>query len=59
MAQVILTGIIVATAFGITVYRLISFFRSPQKNSTGCTVACKGCALGEGIHRAGATGRKR
>jgi hypothetical protein len=58
MAQVIITGIIVVTAFGITVYRFIRFFQSPDKKSTGCTVACKGCALGEGIHKAGITGRK-
>lgn len=58
MAQIFITGIIVATAFGITVYRFIRFFQSPEKKSTGCTVACKGCALEEGIRRVGAPGRK-
>lgn len=53
MWQDVLTGIIVSGAFGITVYRMVRFFKSPQKKTTGCTVACKGCALGEGIHKTG------
>jgi hypothetical protein len=56
MWQTLITGIIIATALGVAVYRIIRFFRSPRKKNSGCTVACKGCALGAGIHRSGVAG---
>ncbi len=45
MWQLILTGIIIAAASGIVVYRLVRFFRNPVSKCSGCSMNCSGCAL--------------
>jgi hypothetical protein len=47
MWQFIITGIIIAAAAGIALYRTIMFFRSPASHCDGCGMNCTGCSLVE------------
>jgi hypothetical protein len=47
MWQTIITGIIVAAALGITVYKLVKYFTNPLKKCGGCAMNCSGCGLEE------------
>ena len=47
MWQIIITGIIVAAALGITVYKLVRYLANPLKKCGGCAMDCSGCGLEE------------
>ena len=58
MVQLIITVIIVAAAAGITLYRMIAFFRK-EKKAAGCSAGCNGCTLAEKIPHLHAPGKGR
>ena len=45
MYQIIIVAVIVAVAAGITVVRLIRYFRDPLRKCDGCGMSCNGCPL--------------
>lgn len=45
--QLILTGLIIATAAGFAVYRAVIPFTRPASKCHGCTMESTGCALKE------------
>ncbi|MEI6899970.1 MAG: hypothetical protein WCL00_08830 [Bacteroidota bacterium] len=45
MLQSIITGSIVILVIGITLYRVIGYFRNPLKGCSGCSSNCGTCAL--------------
>ncbi len=47
MWQIILTGIIVAAAAGIVLYRFVKFFINPLSKCDGCGMNCTGCPVDE------------
>jgi hypothetical protein len=47
MLQLIITGIIVATALGIAIYRAVVYLRNPIRGCNGCEKGCGGCSLEE------------
>jgi ferredoxin len=47
MWQIILTGIIVAAAAAIVLYRLLRFLVRPQSKCESCGMNCTGCPVDE------------
>jgi hypothetical protein len=45
--QEIIVGIILLTAAGVTLARLVRFFSNPFRKCKGCAQACGGCSLEE------------
>jgi len=45
MFQIILTVIIVATALGFAIYRMVRSLRNPLRGCEGCEKNCGGCSL--------------
>jgi hypothetical protein len=45
MFQIILTVIIVATALGFAIYRMVRSLRNPLRGCDGCEKNCGGCSL--------------
>jgi hypothetical protein len=45
MLQTIITAIIVLSAAGITVSKLITYFTNPLRGCNGCSEGCGSCSL--------------
>ena len=47
MWQNIITGLIVFLVLGVTLYRIVDYFRNPLKGCEGCSSHCNTCSLEE------------
>ena len=47
MLQIILTFLIVGTAIGITLFKVVTYFTDPLRGCSGCSSGCGGCSLEE------------
>ena len=45
MIQIVITAIIVLTALGFGIYRMVRSLKDPLRGCEGCDKSCTGCSL--------------